>query len=123
MRKVVSDCFDVGESRLHEVDNGYVWNWVSLRVKIPGKSSSLAIGVDVGNKGTIQVDGNAPCAEVIDSQNTTDNISAHFIKHENLPNGIAIFIQDRSGMRDKTASGGLIEGSVVSGLRVLIEVQ
>lgn len=118
MGKVVSDSFNVGGSGLHEVDDGYIWNWVSLRVQVPGKSFSSALRPlsDVWNKGTIQVNCNSPCAEIIDSQNTADNITAHLVEYQHLPDWIAIFVQDRGGMRDKTASRGLVEGCVIGRL-------
>jgi len=44
----------------------------------------------------IQMDRYTPCAQVINPQNTTNHISAHVVEYQDLPYGVAIFIQDRS---------------------------
>jgi hypothetical protein len=71
----------------------------------------------------VQMNGYAPCTEVIYSQDTADNIPAHFIEHQDLPDRVAIFVQDRGGMRDKTARSGLVNGVVFNGLRIMVQVQ
>lgn len=46
--------------------------------------------------GALQMDGNTPCAKVIHPKHATDDIAAHAIEDQDLPDGVAIFIQDRS---------------------------
>lgn len=74
----------------------------------------MGLDSDVGGYGrTIQMNCYTPSAEIIDPQDATDHIAAHLIEHQDLPDWITILVQDRSGMRDKTASCGLIEGCVI----------
>jgi hypothetical protein len=65
----------------------------------------------------------APCPKVVYPQYTADNISAHFIKHQDLPDRVTIFIQDRSGVGDKTTGPGLIDGAVFNRLWIMIQIQ
>jgi hypothetical protein len=65
----------------------------------------------------------APCPEVINSQDTADDIATHFIEHQDFPDWVTIFIQDRSGVRDKTTGPGLIDGLVFNRLWIMIQVQ
>lgn len=69
------------------------------------------------------MNGYAPCTQVINSQDTADDISAHVIEHQNLPDWIAIFVQYRGGMRDSSAPGRLIEGCVIGRLWIMIKIQ
>lgn len=52
----------------------------------------------------IQMDGDSPRSEVIDPQDTADDISAHGIEDQDLPDRISIFIQYGSTLGDE-ASG------------------
>lgn len=49
----------------------------------------------------VQVDSDSPGSEIIDSQYAANNVSAHAIENQNLPDGIAIFIQNGCGLRDE----------------------
>ena len=72
---------------------------------------------------TVQMNSYAPCPEVIYPQDTADDIPAHFIEHQDFPDRVTIFIQDRSGVRDKTAGPGLIDSVVFNRLWIMIQVQ
>lgn len=49
------------------------------------------------------MDSHTPSSKIIDSQHTADDIPAHAIEYQDLPDRVAIFVQDRGGLRDKTA--------------------
>jgi len=66
------------------------------------------------------MDGDSPCAEVIDSQDAADDIAAHAIEDQELPDGVAIFIQDGSGMRYQTTVGGRVVRSIICRTRVMV---
>lgn len=66
------------------------------------------------------MNGYAPCTEIINPQDAADDITAHIIEYQNLPDWIAIFVQYRGGMRDSSASGRLIEGCVIGRLWIMI---
>lgn len=74
-------------------------------MKVSRSESSLAMGPfrGRGEAATVQMNSYAPCPEVIYPQDTADDIPAHFIEHQDFPDRVTIFIQDRSGVRDKTA--------------------
>lgn len=59
-----------------------------------------------GLKVDIQMNGHSPSSEIIDPQDTANDIPAHGIEHQDLPDWVAIFIQDWSGVGDKTAVSG-----------------
>jgi hypothetical protein len=66
------------------------------------------------------MNGNSPCTEVIDAQYAADDIAAHAIKDQDLPDGIAIFIQDRGGVGDQTAVGGRVVRGIICRTRVMV---
>lgn len=68
------------------------------------------------------MDCDSPCAEVINAQYTADDIPSHAIKDENLPDGVAIFIQDRGGMRDQAAVPRRVMSTVFRGMGVMVKV-
>jgi hypothetical protein len=69
------------------------------------------------------MNGHSPSSEIVDSQDTADDIPAHAIEHQDLPDWVAIFVQDRSGVGDKTALSGRFMCIVVCGVRIMIQVQ
>jgi hypothetical protein len=69
------------------------------------------------------MDCDSPCAEVIDAQYTADDIPSHAIKDKNLPDGVAIFIQDRGGMGDQAAVPRRVMSTVFSGVRFMVQIQ
>lgn len=69
------------------------------------------------------MNGHSPSSEIINSQHTADDIPAHAIEHQDLPDRIAIFIQDRSGLGDETAVRRRLMCIVVYGLRIMIQIQ
>ena len=44
------------------------------------------------------MDGNAPCAEIIDTQHTANDIPTQIVKDEDFPYGIPILVEDRGGV-------------------------
>lgn len=68
------------------------------------------------------MDGDSPCAEVIDPQHAADDIAAHAVKDQDLPDGVAIFIQDGSGMGDQTTVGGVVR-SIICRTRVMVQIE
>jgi hypothetical protein len=71
----------------------------------------------------VQMDGHAPGAKIVDSQYTADDVPAHTIKHQDLPDRITILIQDRRRVGDKTAMRGWLMCIIVGNLRIVIQVQ
>lgn len=71
----------------------------------------------------VQMDGHTPGAKIIDSQYTADDVPAHAIKHQDLPDWITILIQDRRRVGDKTAMGGWLMSIIIGNLRIVIQVQ
>lgn len=64
-----------------------------------------------------------PCSEVIDAQYTAYDIPSHVIKDKDLPDGVAIFIQDRGRMRDQAAVSRLVMGTVFSEVRIMVQIK
>lgn len=67
------------------------------------------------------MDSNSPSSEVIDPQHAADNVSAHAIKDQDLPNGITIFVQDGCG--DETSLSRRVMRAIICGACVMVEVQ
>lgn len=65
----------------------------------------------------------SPRSEVIDTQYTADDVPAHAIEDEDLPDRIAIFIQDRGGMGDQAAVARRVMSTVSSGTGVMVQVE
>lgn len=49
------------------------------------------------------MDSNALCAQIVDSQDTTDDVPPKVVENKNLPYGLPIFTQEGCGLR--TARG------------------
>jgi hypothetical protein len=69
------------------------------------------------------VNSHSPSSEIINSQHTADDIPAHAIEHQDLPDRIAIFIQDRGGLGDKAPVSRRLMGIVICGLWIMIQIQ
>ena len=81
--------------------------------------SSLPRGLGLNS---IQVNSNPPRPEIIDSQDTADNITAHAIEYQDLPDRIAILIQDRCGVGDEPAMArGIMRVLCRAGIMVQIQ--
>jgi hypothetical protein len=68
------------------------------------------------------VNSNTPRSEIIDSENTADNVTAHGIEYQDLPDRIAILIQDRGGVGDEAAMARGIMG-VLHRAGIMVQVQ
>lgn len=62
----------------------------------------------------------SPSSEVIDPQHAADDISSHIIKHQDLPDRIAILVQYRGG--NEALRGRIVVG-VFRGLRFMVQVE
>lgn len=60
-----------------------------------------------GSFQTVQMNRYPPSSEIIDSKHAADNISAHIIEDQNLPDRVPIFIQNRSRMGTKDGGRGI----------------
>lgn len=49
----------------------------------------------------LQMNRHTPGPQVIDPQHTADNISSHIVENQHFPYRLAIFVQDRCGLRDQ----------------------
>lgn len=66
---------------------------------------------------------NAPRSEVTDAEHAADDVPAQIIKDQDLPYGIAIGVQDRSGLgRNAVRGRPVVEPVIVLG-RLMVEVQ
>ena len=66
------------------------------------------------------MDGDAPGTQVVDPQHAADDVAAQVVKDEDLPDGLAIVVEDRGGLGGQ-AVGGLVEQ--VGGGREVVEVE
>lgn len=125
--KIACDGLDVSLIGFDKVDDRDIGNGVSLGVDVPLTGSLLAVRVTRNHKGgcvdAIQMNGHPPSSKIVDSQDTADDIPAHTIKHQDLPDWITIFIQDWSGVGNKTAMGGRLMCIFIGWFRIVIQVQ
>jgi hypothetical protein len=54
------------------------------------------------------MDRDPPSAKVVHTKHAADDISSHAVEHQDLPDGIAILVQDWGGMRDEAVGGGRV---------------
>lgn len=73
-------------------------------------------------RNSIQVNSNPPRSQIIDSQDTADNITPHAVEYQDLPNRIAILIQDRGGVGDEAAMARGIMG-VLCRAGIMVQIQ
>lgn len=73
-------------------------------------------------RGDEQMNSNTPCSQVINSENTANDISTHIIEHQDFPNRVAIFIQDRGRVGDQIGMTRRVIG-VLCGVGIMIQIQ
>ena len=68
----------------------------------------------------LQVYSNTPFAQVIDPQDTRNQVPPQVVKDQNLPDRIAIAIQDRTSLRCQPLRSSILRRAI---FRALIEIE
>ena len=67
--------------------------------------------------------GDAPSSQVVDPQYAADHISSQVVKHQHLPYGLAVGVEDWGGFGDEAIRGGWIVVAVGVFLWEVVEVE
>jgi hypothetical protein len=46
----------------------------------------------------VQMDGDSPCPEIVDTENAANDIPAQVVKDEDLPYRVSVFVEDGRGV-------------------------